>query len=86
MTTTREAESIEFPIAIIEGEYGAYYRVGRRTDDGRKVSRITITEDMNGPHGLLERYRVFCGDDLICEGPMYMLQSTRYAKPEKADV
>lgn len=60
-----------------------YFRVGRDLpffgDSRITVSAITITADLPGPQGMLERARVYGGPVLIFEAPVHNLGGIGYA-------
>lgn len=70
-----------------------FYSVGeqypQKTRDGEwivagTVTRITVSDDMPGPHGLMERVRVFDGSTLIFEAPLHSLEGVFYEAPARA--
>lgn len=87
MTRVIEANSVECPP---KGEYGEdclFFRVGLEGTAGnetgdhttkRKVTRITVTDDLPGPHCMLWQVRVYAGDDIICEIPKHACESIIY--------
>lgn len=83
MTKTREAKSV-FGCPVGEcGEDYFYASVGahfpRHDHTAPVVERITITDDLPGMYGNMERVRVFgSGEVLLWEGPLHNLEGVHY--------
>ena len=70
-----------------KGSDGASYWVGagyfrphgRSWRRAGTVTRITVTDDLPGRNGPMERVRVFDGDHVIYEAPLHHLEGVTYA-------
>lgn len=94
MSEVREAFSVS-GLPQMEGTEALYYRVGLRYRrpplngvvyrEAGTVTRITVSADLPGLYGNLERVRVFDGETCIFEGPLHNLEGVEYAHPQKPE-
>ena len=98
MTEFREALAVQWPGAV--GFGGNYACVGQMLAmpnpmnhgvyrDVGLVTRITVTCDIPALHCDLERVRVYIGDQIAIESPLYAVETIQYfvqqpASPEEA--
>jgi len=92
MSEEREALAVQWPVA--NDGLGLYVAVGKKLwqpdalNDGAVegagvVTRITVTNDLPGLHGNMERIRVYCGEQVAMEAPVHAVDVVQYqVKPE----
>ena len=83
MTKVLEANSVECPPKGEHGEECMFFRVGAETTVGnpiddmitrRKVTRITVSDDLPGPNCMLWQVKVYSGDSIICWHPLHAVE------------
>lgn len=88
MFKVREATEVHGMPMGSTGEDGFCFSVGRNLYLNGKtphvVTRITITEDLPGPHCFLERVRVYVGETVVFEAPLHNMQAAFYMPKTEA--
>jgi hypothetical protein len=84
MNEIRNAKSIFGVPMGADGEDGFHAAVGKSfpyyyAKSGPVVDMITVSADLPGPNGNIERVRVWAaGDVLLWEGPLHNLEGVQY--------
>jgi hypothetical protein len=79
MSEGRKAKIVSFP-EHREDESSYYFEVGKAFGyKGPTVTQIIVSKDLPGPHGPMERVRVWGDGFLIAEAPLHAVEVIIYA-------